>query len=272
MSRFTSITAAIVLASLSFGTQAATELDKRVEAATEVLQDLNRIPEQAVPPNLLNRAYAVAVIPNVIKGGFIVGGSFGRGILVVRQDDGSWSNPAFIRLTNVSVGWQIGAQGSDLLLVFKSRQGVDQIARGKFTIGGSASASAGPVGRTAAAATDGEFKSEIYTYSRSRGLFAGVSLDGGALLIEHDDNELYYDGQAASTDAIFDNPAIPTPPAAQTFRDTLSAMTPRLNARDQAAARSPQPPAAENTTRPVDQGPKTYAIEETAQPAPETLF
>src|SRR5690606_25100287 len=124
-----------------------TALDERVEAATAVLEDLNRIPEQAIPPNLLNRAYAVAVIPNVIKVGLIVGGSYGKGILVVRQEDGSWSNPAFIELKNASIGWQVGAQGSDVVIAFKSQRSIEDMARGKYVIGGSASAAAGPVGR-----------------------------------------------------------------------------------------------------------------------------
>ena len=140
---------AVATLGASLTAQAAEDLDRRVQTATWVLQDLQKIPEQAIPPNLLNSAYAVAVLPNVLKGGFIVGGSYGKGVLLVRQSDGAWSNPSFITLTNLGIGFQSGAQGADLVLVFKTRRGVDNIARGKFTLGGSASASAGPVGRTA---------------------------------------------------------------------------------------------------------------------------
>ncbi len=248
-----------------------TDLERRVEAANEVLEDLQRIPEQAIPPNLLNRAYAVAVIPNVVKGGFIVGGSYGRGVLLVRQDDGSWSNPAFIRLGNVGIGWQAGVQGADLILVFKTRQGVDNIARGKYTLGGSASASAGPVGRTAQAMTDGEFKSEIYTYARSRGLFAGVSLDGGAITIDKAANTTWYgnatDGAASR---IFSGTSIAGPPATQALINTLSGMAPRADWKESSRPRQAEAPASDPAGNRGDS--KTYAIEEGVQPAPETLF
>lgn len=246
------------------------DLEKRVAAANEVLQDFNRIPEQAIPTQLLDRAYAVAVVPNVIKGGFIVSGSLGRGVLVVRRSDGRWSNPAFVTLSNLGVGFQAGAQGSDLILVFKSPRGVENIARGKFTLGGSASASAGPVGRTAVAATDGEFKSEIYTYARSRGLFAGVSLDGGAITMDREANGVYYGGaEGGSVNRILNEDGIPTPATARPFLDTLASMAPALQWQQdgqyagQQPAAEPAPPAGEN---------KTYAIDDGANAAPETMF
>ncbi len=250
--------------------RAADDLNRRVQAANDVLQDLQRIPEQAIPPNLLNRAYAVAVIPNVIKGGFIVGGSFGKGVLLVRRNDGAWSNPAFIKMANVGIGWQAGAQGADLVLVFKGRQGVDNIARGKFTLGGSASASAGPVGRTTGAMTDGEFKSEIYTYARSRGLFAGVSLDGGAITIDTTANTAWYgnstDGAAAR---IFSDRSVATPPGARPLLATLGGMAPPLTWND--AGQVAQTPATAAPIQPSTDS-KTYAVEDSAEPAPETKF
>jgi len=252
--------------------QAADDLDRRVRQANWVLQDLQKIPEQAIPPNLLNSAYAVAVLPNVLKGGFIVGGSYGKGVLLVRQSDGSWSNPSFITLTNIGIGFQAGAQGADLVLVFKTRQGVDNIARGKFTLGGSASASAGPVGRTAVAMTDGEFKAEIYTYARSRGLFAGVALDGGAITIDQAANALWYAGaQDTSANTIFTDRSLATPEAGQELMATLGAMAPQVNWKDTALASQP---AATPAPAPAagETGSKTYAVEDGAQPAPETKF
>ncbi len=251
--------------------RSANDLDRRIEAATEVLKDLQRIPEQAIPPNLLNRSYAVAVVPNVVKGGFIVSGSFGKGVLMVRQEDGSWSNPAFIRLGNVGLGWQAGIQGADLILVFKSRQGVDNIARGKYTLGGSASASAGPVGRTAQAMTDGEFKSEIYTYSRSRGLFAGVSLDGGVITIDKEANTAWY-GNASNGAAtrIFGDPTLAAPAATRPLIDTLTGMAPRADWKEATTTRQADAGPAQGTDAKSDS--KTYAIEEGTQPAPETMF
>jgi lipid-binding SYLF domain-containing protein len=267
---------ALALAALPvFATATTTpQLDARVASANEVLQQLNRIPEQAIPSALLNRAYAVAVIPSTVKAGFMVSGSYGKGVIVTRRPDGRWSNPAFVTLSNIGIGWQAGAQGSDLILVFKSRKGVENIARGKFTLGGSASAAAGPVGRTAVAATDGEFKAEIYTYSRSRGLFAGVSLDGGALLFDHKANAAYYDGSASGTPTrILNDDGIPTPATARPFVETLTAMAPRLQwtgASEARAASVPAPAPAEAV--------KTYAVDDAPPaapadaPAPETVF
>ncbi len=246
--------------------QANDELSLRAQAATEVLEELQRIPEQAIPPNLLNNAYAVAVLPNVLKGAFIVGGSFGKGVLMVRHSDGSWSNPAFIRLGNVGFGLQWGAQGADLVLVFRTPKGVDNIARGKWTLGGSASASAGPVGRTALAMTDGEFKSEIYTYARSRGAFIGFAVDGGVITIDKQANAEWY-GSTANGDAtrIFTDPTLATPAGAQPLLATLSTMAPQVNWKDSAlASQAPAPataPAASTES-------KTYAVEDGAAPAP----
>jgi lipid-binding SYLF domain-containing protein len=273
LSPFTTVIRTVALVAIatlgaSLDARAADDLDRRVQRANWVLQDLQRIPEQAIPPNLLNSAYAVAVIPNTVKLGFIIGGSFGRGVLLVRQPDGAWSNPSFITLTNLGLGWQAGAQGADLVLVFRTRGGVENIARGKFTLGGSASASAGPVGRTAQALTDGEFRSEIYTYARSRGLFAGVSLDGGAITIDQEANAAWYAGAAdTSARTIFTDRSLAAPASAQVLATTLGTMAPRVDWKDTALAS--QPPEA---APPAETASKTYAIEDGAQPAPETRF
>ena len=127
--------------------QAATREEKRVSDAADVLDQLARIPEKSIPPSLLSRAYGVAVIPGVVRAAFGIGASRGKGIIVVRQDDDSWSNPAFITITAGSFGWQVGADSTDIILVFKTRKGVDGIANGKLTLGANASVAAGPVGR-----------------------------------------------------------------------------------------------------------------------------
>ncbi|MDP7419549.1 MAG: lipid-binding SYLF domain-containing protein, partial [Gammaproteobacteria bacterium] len=178
----------ILLAFFTSQAMAGNALDRRMDAATEVLEEMSKMPEKGVPSNLLASAYAVAVIPNVIKAGFVLGGSYGKGILVVRQPNGRWSNPAFISLGGGSIGWQAGAQSSDIVLVFKSRKGVDNIAQGKLTLGGDANVAAGPVGRHTSAATDGQLKAEIYSYARNRGLFAGISLKGSWLQIDQKAN------------------------------------------------------------------------------------
>jgi len=153
---------------------------------------MSQMPEKGIPPSLLSNAYAVAVIPSVIKAGFILGGSYGKGVLVVRQSDGRWSNPAFISLGAGSFGWQVGAQSSDIVLVFKNRKGVDNIANGKLTLGGDANVAAGPVGRHTSAATDGRLNAEIYSYARNRGLFAGISLEGAWLRMDNKSNFAFY--------------------------------------------------------------------------------
>ena len=146
----TKLFVAVVTALALFVTSSAwasTREEKRVADAADVLDQLSRIPEKSIPPNLLSRAYAVAVIPNVVKAAFGLGARRGKGLLVVRQDDNSWSHPAFITLTGGSFGWQIGAESADVILVFKTRKGVDGIANGKLTLGADASVAAGPVGR-----------------------------------------------------------------------------------------------------------------------------
>ena len=161
--------------------------------ATEVMNQIARIPETRIPPSLLRNSQAVAVVPNVIKVGFVVGGRAGKGVILVRQKEtGRWGNPAFLNLTGGSVGFQIGAQSSDIILIFKSRRGVEGMIDGKFTLGADAAVAAGPVGRDVAAATDVQLKAEIYSYSRSRGLFAGISVDGSVLDIDSDANGRFY--------------------------------------------------------------------------------
>ncbi len=168
------------------------EQEEKVDAVIEVLQKATQIPEQGIPPRLLQGAQGIAVIPGVIKAGFMVGGSYGKGLLVVRDAQGHWSPPLFVALAAGSFGWQIGAQSTDLVLVFKTRRSIDGIVRGTFTLGADAAIAAGPIGRRGEAATDAELKAEILSYSRARGLFAGLSLEGSNIAIDHDANERYY--------------------------------------------------------------------------------
>ncbi|MGA7180339.1 MAG: lipid-binding SYLF domain-containing protein [Thiobacillaceae bacterium] len=174
---------------------------EKVETATDVLRQITAIPEQEIPPALLRNAQGVAVIPGVIKAGFIVGGSYGKGILTVRDDKGQWSPPLFVTLAAGSLGWQIGAESTDVVLVFKTRRSVEGIVKGTFTLGADAAVAAGPVGRRGEAATDAELKAEILSYSRSRGLFAGISLQGSKISIDHDADAAFY-GKALSPSQI----------------------------------------------------------------------
>jgi len=172
-----------------FGQDTETE---RVETAIRVLKELVAKPEGAVPTSLLHKAQGLAVIPKVIRAAYGVGGQYGKGLVLVRRDSGEWSDPCFIQLAGGSLGWQIGVQEADVLLVFKTREGVEDITQGKITLGADARVTAGPVGRSAEANTDLEFKEEIYSYSQSRGLFAGISLQGVSLMIDHKANGVFY--------------------------------------------------------------------------------
>jgi lipid-binding SYLF domain-containing protein len=157
-----------------------------VTHATEVLAELEKIPASSIPTAILKDAQAVVVVPRVIKAGFIIGGRGGHGLAVIRNEKGDWSDPVFLSLGGASVGLQIGVQATDLVMVFRKKESLDRIldGKGKLTLGGDIAVAAGPVGRTAAAATDGKLQAEIYSYSRSRGLFAGVALDGAVLMAD----------------------------------------------------------------------------------------
>lgn len=163
-----------------------------VDTSTEVLAEIMSIPARSIPQSLLSKAEGIAIIPGMIKGGFIVGVRHGRGVIVTRDEAGQWKPPMFVEITGASVGWQAGVQGTDLVLVFRTKNSLQNLMRGKFTIGANASAAAGPVGREAQVATDAALKAEILSYSRSRGLFAGVALDGAALTIDQAATNAYY--------------------------------------------------------------------------------
>jgi len=224
----------------------ATREERRVADATDVVDQLLRIPEQSVPPALLSRAYAVAVIPDVIKVGFAIGARRGKGLLVVRQDDGSWSNPAFITITGGSFGFQIGIESTDIILVFKTRASVDGISNGKLTLGADASIAAGPVGRHTGVATDVTFESEVYSYARSRGLFAGVALEGAGISMDRKANASFYGSARITPEQIFASSGNAAPQAANNFVQVLSAQTRRLPMRpgmnmDSTTVRNQQP-------------------------------
>lgn len=254
----TGLIAATAVLTFLVSTQAvaATAEEERVAAATDVVDQLLRIPEQSVPPALLARAYSVAVIPNVVKIGFGLGARRGKGVLVVRRDDGTWSNPVFITMTGGSFGWQIGAQSTDIILVFKTRKGVDDIAEGKLTLGADASIAAGPVGRHTGIATDIEFQAEVFSYSRSRGLFAGVALEGAGVTIDDGANAAFYGSAAITPQQIFSSSGNAAPAVANNFVQLLSAQTRRL----------PSQPGIENGTA-DDRGGSSSTNTASEQPA-----
>lgn len=231
-------------------------LDEKLERATEVLDELRAIPENAIPPALLDRAYAIAVIPDMIKLGVAVAGRHGRGVLAVRGEDG-WSNPVFIKLSGGSIGWQAGLQTADIVLVFTNERGVRNITQGKLTLGADASIAAGPVGRNASAATDGRFRAEVYSWSRARGLFAGIALDGAALRIDDKANATYYVSPGITADAILAGPGGDVPDSAVRFARRLPGRDIRLS---EAPASVPVQEEAEDRPATV----RTYALGERA--------
>lgn len=196
----------------------------KINDCIEVMDDIMAIPEKGIPPALLNKAEGIAIIPGVIKAGFIIGGRHGTGVIVVHED-GKWSNPAFISLTGGSVGWQIGAESTDVILVFKTRKGVDSMLKSKFTLGADAAVAAGPVGRQASAGTDAQLKAEIYSYSRSRGLFAGISLEGAVLQTDDEENDAFYGKDGLRAREIFDDKTLKTPAVVKKLKETLEKYT-----------------------------------------------
>jgi len=216
----------LFLALPSASPMAASEETKRVESAAEVLSKIMEIPESAIPPALLANAQGIAVIPSVIKVGFVVGGQYGRGVLAVRGKGGAWSNPVFITLMSGSVGWQIGAESTDFVLVFKTPRSIEGIMKGKYTLGADAAVAAGPVGRLAKAATDIEMKAEIYSYSRSRGLFAGISLEGSSLQVDDKSNAAYYEKGNVQPSGILSGTDVKTPAGAESLKISLEKYAP----------------------------------------------
>jgi len=184
----------------AFAAASREDLQDRVDAAKVVLNEILNTPDNSIPLNILEQATCVAVIPSLKKGAFIVGAEYGRGVVSCRTGHG-WSAPAFITLAGGSFGFQIGGQATDLVLVAVNDHGFQDLLKSKFKIGGDAAASAGPVGRNSQAATDWKMGAELLTYSRSKGLFAGIDLNGASVSQSTDDTQTYY-GQAHSFQSI----------------------------------------------------------------------
>jgi len=165
---------------------------KTVESAAEVVRAFSAIPLKGIPRGLLHNAAGVAVIPHVLKAGLVIGGRFGRGVVLVRESDGCWSNPLFVTLSGKSIGGQVGIEKTELVLVFKTRKSLDRALHGKLTLGADVAIAAGPLGRDAEADSSRFLRMEIFSYSRSHGLFAGVSLEGARLQGDALANEAFY--------------------------------------------------------------------------------
>lgn len=237
----------------------------RLLMATEVVEEVQGMPDERVPDFLLSRAYGIAVIPDVTKVAFMFGGRRGKGVLVVRDNLTSpWSNPAFVTLTGGSWGLQAGAQSSDIILVFTTKAGIEGIAGGKLTLGADASVATGPVGRQGSAATDINFNSEIYSYARTRGLFGGIALDGSVITIDRSANAALYGRSGVTATEIFSSQPPAAPTTAQRFLERLAQAT-RTAGRPSPAPQADMPAEPSGTT-PADAAPapepaRTYPLE-----------
>jgi len=191
--------------------------------AVAVLDELAKTPEKCVPPALLKDADAVIIVPNMLKGGFVVAARHGSGVLLIRGKDGVWSNPVFVKITGGSVGFQVGVQATDLFLVLRSHRSLERIMQGngKLTLGADASVAAGPIGRQASADTDAMMRAEILSYSRSRGVFAGIALEGDTIRVDAEANQGYYDKRDITVAEIVDGKML-TPLSASTLRSKLN--------------------------------------------------
>jgi len=185
----------------------------RVDEAARVLEEVLAAPDKGVPQAIIEKAQAVAVIPSTVKGALIIGAQRGKGVMSVKTATG-WSAPAFITLTGGSIGLQIGGQATDIVLVVVNDRGIDNLSQNTFKIGGDASVAAGPVGREAAASTDYKLQAEILSYSRSRGLFAGVSLAGSTIRADRNANEKIYGVGYSTRNIVVERKVEPTAAAA----------------------------------------------------------
>lgn len=227
--------------------------DARLATATAVLTETQGMPDQSVPNWLLQRAEGIAVLPTVVKVGLVLGGRGGKGVLSVRDVQGRWSNPLFITLAGGSFGWQAGIETSDIILVFTTRRSLEGVTGGKLTLGVDAAVAAGPVGRQASAATDIGL-SEVYCYSRSRGLFAGLAIDGSVLTVDNSANSAFY-GRSGLLGSDILSQTIALPPTGRPLLDALEKFT------NSAPAAAPAPVAAPATVTPAAAAPSGRGLE-----------
>jgi lipid-binding SYLF domain-containing protein len=257
------------LACLATPVQAAPAREEaRLLFASQVLEELRATRDQYIPDRLLERAHAIAVIPDVTKAAFIVGGRRGSGVMVVRDAKGRFSSPVFVSITGGSFGWQAGVQSTDIVLVFTTRESVEGITGGKITLGADASVAAGPVGRQASAATDATFSAEVYSYSRNRGFFAGVSLDGSALTIDRRANRSFYGPRGTLASEITGGVVSADSPGARRFMQSVEASVPAPRPASGTASGSQAPvvtPVAGRENPPAPSGAvRTFPMEDGA--------
>ncbi|MGA9671258.1 MAG: lipid-binding SYLF domain-containing protein [Terracidiphilus sp.] len=209
-----SICLSFMLTGSAFAASSKEDLQARIDAAKLVLDQVMAAGDRSIPMNILEQATCVGVVPGLIKGAFVFGAQYGQGVVTCRTGHG-WSAPVFIRMAGGSWGLQIGGQSTDLVLIAVNDRGFQDLLKNKFKIGADAAASAGPIGRNSQAATDWKMNAELLTYSRSKGLFAGIDLDGTSVSQNSDDTELYLGGPHRFESVLRGD--IPVPPGAVPF-------------------------------------------------------
>ncbi len=197
-----------------------TDLDGRLSAAKAVIDEVMSVPDKAIPDQITQQATCIGVVPGMKKAAFLVGGQYGQGVVTCRTPHG-WSAPVFFRIAGGSFGFQIGGQSTDLVLVAVNQKGFQDLLKSKVKLGGDASAAAGPVGRNTQAATDLKLNAELLTYSRAKGLFAGIDLTGDDVSQNTDDTTTFYDGNNSSFESILKG-EVPVPEAAKPFVRTVA--------------------------------------------------
>lgn len=240
-----SVFAGLALAIGAAGAHAQAREEGKLLLASQVLEELRSSRDQVIPDRLLERAYGIAVIPDMTKVAFFAGGRRGNGVLVYRGKDGRFTNPIFITMTGGSFGWQWGVQSTDIVLVFTTPKGIEGITGGKVTLGADASVAAGPVGRESSASTDITFKAEVYSYSRSRGVFAGLAVDGTVISIDDDENEAFYRKSGITASDIASGVVTTNDDTARRFLAAVSTST-----RGQQTASAAPPPATASASPP----------------------
>ena len=228
--------ASMGLCTLSNADQTKTDVTERLESSTKVLDQIVHAPDRGIPDKVLEGAKCIAVVPSLLKGGFIIAGKHGRGVATCRLPRGGWSAPAFFVISGGSWGAQIGVESIDLVMLAMTDEGMRHLMEDKFQIGGSISAALGPVGRDAAAATDWKVNTQFLTYSRSKGLFVGIDLGGS--VVEHDkDSTFALYNKEASTRAVLDGEVVP-PAATRPFLAEVRQIKADARAKAQAHAKA----------------------------------
>jgi SH3 domain-containing YSC84-like protein 1 len=215
----------MIVSSMAFAFDRSDEV-KRLQRATEVFSEIMKTPDKGIPEDLLNKCECVGIVPGLKKGGLGIGGKYGKGVLSCRKSDRSWTAPAFITIEGGSVGFQIGFTQIDVVMLMMNKKGVEKLIGDKFTIGADASAAAGPVGRQTSAQTNIRLDAEILTYSRAKGLFAGVALDGATLRPDKDDNRDFYGSDVDARKILLEG-TVATPPEARSLASALSWQSPK---------------------------------------------